>query len=46
MADDALRAKVLTVSDGVAHGTRDDASGRQPIVVQLVSRKLGNLQEW
>jgi molybdopterin adenylyltransferase len=23
-----LRAKVLTVSDGVAHGTRDDASGR------------------
>jgi molybdenum cofactor synthesis domain-containing protein len=22
------RAKVLTVSDGVAHGTRDDASGR------------------
>jgi molybdopterin adenylyltransferase len=23
-----LRAKVLTVSDGVVHGTRDDASGR------------------
>ena len=23
-----LRAKVLTVSDGVAHGTRDDSSGR------------------
>ena len=29
MSDEpALRAKVLTVSDGVAHGTRDDASGR------------------
>jgi molybdopterin adenylyltransferase len=26
-ADDVLRAKVLTVSDGVADGTRDDASG-------------------
>ena len=25
---DALSAKVLTVSDGVAHGTRDDRSGR------------------
>jgi molybdopterin adenylyltransferase len=25
---DSLLAKVLTVSDGVAHGTRDDASGR------------------
>lgn len=24
----ALRAKVLTVSDGVVHGTRDDRSGR------------------
>lgn len=24
----ALQAKVLTVSDGVVHGTRDDASGR------------------
>ena len=23
-----LRAKVLTVSDGVAHGARDDVSGR------------------
>jgi molybdopterin adenylyltransferase len=29
-----LRAKVLTVSDGVAHGTRDDASGRA-LVEQL-----------
>lgn len=30
MSDDATtpRAKVLTVSDGVAHGTRDDRSGR------------------
>ena len=29
MSDDGdLLAKVLTVSDGVAHGTRDDASGR------------------
>jgi len=28
MADDVLQAKVLTVSDGVFHGTRDDASGR------------------
>ena len=27
-AEAPLRAKVLTVSDGVAHGTRDDASGR------------------
>jgi len=35
MADEtALRAKVLTVSDGVAHGTRDDASGRA-LVEQL-----------
>jgi molybdopterin adenylyltransferase len=32
--DDALLAKVLTVSDGVAHGTRDDASGRA-LVEQL-----------
>ena len=31
---DALRAKVLTVSDGVADGTRDDASGRA-LVEQL-----------
>jgi molybdopterin adenylyltransferase len=31
---DALRAKVLTVSDGVAEGTRDDASGRA-LVEQL-----------
>ena len=29
-----LQAKVLTVSDGVAHGTRDDASGRA-LVEQL-----------
>lgn len=29
-----LAAKVLTVSDGVAHGTRDDASGRA-LVAQL-----------
>ena len=29
-----LAAKVLTVSDGVAHGTRDDASGRA-LVEQL-----------
>jgi molybdopterin adenylyltransferase len=28
MSDGALRAKVLTVSDGVAGGTRDDKSGR------------------
>ena len=28
MTDGALRAKVLTVSDGVADGTRDDKSGR------------------
>ena len=34
MPDDPLRAKVLTVSDGVAHGTRDDASGRA-LVEQL-----------
>ena len=30
----ALAAKVLTVSDGVVHGTRDDASGRA-LVAQL-----------
>lgn len=30
----ALSAKVLTVSDGVVHGTRDDASGRA-LVAQL-----------
>jgi molybdopterin adenylyltransferase len=30
----ALLAKVLTVSDGVVHGTRDDASGRA-LVAQL-----------
>jgi len=34
MPDDELLAKVLTVSDGVAHGTRDDASGRA-LVAQL-----------
>ena len=37
MSDDqpaGLLAKVLTVSDGVAHGTRDDASGRA-LVEQL-----------
>lgn len=28
MSDEDLSAKVLTVSDGVAHGSRDDASGR------------------
>jgi molybdenum cofactor synthesis domain-containing protein len=32
--EDRLRAKVLTVSDGVVHGTRDDASGRA-LVAQL-----------
>jgi molybdenum cofactor synthesis domain-containing protein len=31
-----LLAKVLTVSDGVAHGTRDDASGRA-LVEQLTA---------
>ncbi|MGD9999367.1 MAG: molybdenum cofactor biosynthesis protein B [Ilumatobacteraceae bacterium] len=31
-----LRAKVLTVSDGVIHGTRDDSSGRA-LVEQLVA---------
>jgi molybdenum cofactor synthesis domain-containing protein len=37
MSDDGdLRAKVLTVSDGVAHGTRDDASGRA-LVEQLTN---------
>jgi len=30
-----LEAKVLTVSDGVTHGTRDDVSGRA-LVAQLV----------
>ena len=37
MADDVLQAKVLTVSDGVVHGTRDDASGRA-LVEQLDAR--------
>ena len=32
----ALQAKVLTVSDGVIHGTRDDISGRA-LVAQLIS---------
>jgi molybdopterin adenylyltransferase len=36
VGDDVLRAKVLTVSDGVAHGTRDDASGRA-LVEQLTA---------
>jgi molybdopterin adenylyltransferase len=36
MADGPLRAKVLTVSDGVAHGSRDDASGRA-LVDQLTA---------
>jgi molybdopterin adenylyltransferase len=38
MSDDtpALLAKVLTVSDGVVHGTRDDASGRA-LVEQLTA---------
>ncbi len=36
MPDGALQAKVLTVSDGVADGTRDDASGRA-LVEQLTS---------
>ena len=27
MTDQPLRAKVLTVSDGVIHGTREDKSG-------------------
>lgn len=39
MSDDALpvlRAKVLTVSDGVFHGTRDDVSGRA-LVDQLTA---------
>ena len=31
-----LHAKVLTVSDGVVHGTRDDASGRA-LVEQLTA---------
>jgi molybdenum cofactor synthesis domain-containing protein len=34
MSDAALQAKVLTVIDGVAYGTRDDASGRA-LVAQL-----------
>jgi molybdopterin adenylyltransferase len=34
VAEDRLRAKVLTVSDGVVHGTREDASGRA-LVEQL-----------
>jgi molybdopterin adenylyltransferase len=34
VAEDRLRAKVLTVSDGVVAGTRDDASGRA-LVAQL-----------
>jgi molybdopterin adenylyltransferase len=34
VAEDRLQAKVLTVSDGVVAGTRDDASGRA-LVAQL-----------
>ena len=34
MTEERLRAKVLTVSDGVVDGTRDDASGRA-LVAQL-----------
>jgi molybdopterin adenylyltransferase len=34
MSDPALRAKVLTVSDGVVHGTREDLSGAA-LVAQL-----------
>jgi molybdenum cofactor synthesis domain-containing protein len=34
VSEDRLRAKVLTVSDGVVAGTRDDASGRA-LVTQL-----------
>ncbi len=33
-SEESLRAKVLTVSDGVVHGTRDDVSGRA-LVEQL-----------
>jgi molybdenum cofactor synthesis domain-containing protein len=36
MSDEPLLAKVLTVSDGVAHGTREDASGRA-LVEQLTA---------
>jgi len=39
MADGGLQAKVLTVSDGVAHGTRDDASGRA-LVGQLAAAEF------
>jgi len=37
MSDDAVlpRAKVLTVSDGVMHGTRDDVSGRALVAYLL-----------
>lgn len=34
MSEQPLQAKVLTVSDGVVHGTRDDVSGRA-LVAQL-----------
>jgi molybdenum cofactor synthesis domain-containing protein len=36
MADQSLQAKVLTVSDGVVHGTRDDLSGAA-LVEQLTA---------
>ncbi len=39
MADGALQAKVLTVSDGVAHGSRDDVSGRA-LVDQLTAAEF------
>ena len=35
MSEEVPQAKVLTVSDGVAHGTRDDASGRA-LVAHLI----------
>jgi molybdenum cofactor synthesis domain-containing protein len=36
MADESLQAKVLTVSDGVVHGTREDLSGAA-LVEQLTA---------
>jgi molybdopterin adenylyltransferase len=43
MSDDPLQAKVLTVSDGVVHGTRDDASGAA--LVQQLSDAGWNVVE-
>lgn len=37
MASDVLHAKVLTVSDGVSAGTRDDASGRGLVALLVES---------